>query len=129
MMVCEYGFAPMDEHYGCLINLLGRAGLLEEAHTLIESLPIKSDVTAWRSLLSAFRVYGYVALGEFIQGVLVKLKDDHPTNAMLLSGTYAIAGRLHDDTSMQEMMDEEMVREEHPIKEAGLSKIELDSQG
>lgn len=111
------------------IDLLGRAGLLEEAHTLIESLTIKSDVTAWRSLLSACRVYGYVALGEFIQGVLVKLKDDHPTNAMLLSGTYAIAGRLHDDTSMQEMMDEEMVREEHPIKEAGLNKIELDSQG
>ncbi|KAK9935170.1 hypothetical protein M0R45_022282 [Rubus argutus] len=129
MMVCKYGFVPMDEHYGCLIDLLGRAGLLEEAHTLIESLPIKSDVTAWRSLLSACRVYGYVALGEFIQGVLVKLKDDHPTNAMLLSGTYAIAGRLHDNTSIQEMMDEEMVREEHPIKEAGLSTIELDSQG
>ncbi|PRQ40809.1 putative pentatricopeptide [Rosa chinensis] len=127
MMVCKYGFVPKVEHYGCMIDLLGRAGLLEEAHNLIESLPIKSDVTAWRALLSACRVYGYVALGEVVQRVLAELNDDHPTNAMLLSGTYAIAGRLHDNTNMQKTVEGEMVREENPVKEAGLSTIELDS--
>ncbi|KAK0600346.1 hypothetical protein LWI29_013983 [Acer saccharum] len=37
----EYGFSPKIEHYGCLVDLLGRAGLLEEAHNLIKSLPIQ----------------------------------------------------------------------------------------
>ncbi|RXH69902.1 hypothetical protein DVH24_007158 [Malus domestica] len=58
MMVCNCGFVPKVEHYGCMVDLLGRAGLLEEAHKLIESLPIKTDVTACRALLSACRVYG-----------------------------------------------------------------------
>ncbi|CAB4264594.1 unnamed protein product [Prunus armeniaca] len=138
IMVCQYGFVPKVEHYGCMVDLLGRSGLLEEAHTLIESLPIKSDVTAWRALLSACRVYGYVSLGETVKRVLIQLNDDHPTNSMLLSSTYAIAGRLPDQTRTQEREDEKMVRgekfrqvrkEENLIKEAGRSTIEMDSQG
>ncbi|KAM0983925.1 hypothetical protein ACFX2I_011331 [Malus domestica] len=137
MMVCKYGFVPKVEHYGCMVDLLGRAGLLEEAHKLIESLPVKTDVTAWRALLSACRVYGYVALGESVQKVLLELNDDHPTNSMLLSGTYAIAGRLPDHiTRRQEIEDENMAGEvkfrpvrieDNLIKEAGLSSIEMDS--
>ncbi|KAJ1414226.1 Tetratricopeptide-like helical domain superfamily [Sesbania bispinosa] len=50
-MVQEYGFSPRVEHYGCLVDLLGRAGMLHEAHKLIKSLPIKGDATAWRTLL------------------------------------------------------------------------------
>ncbi|KAL6190044.1 hypothetical protein ACLB2K_036445 [Fragaria x ananassa] len=126
-MVRKYGFVPKVGHYGCMIDLLGRAGLLEEARRLIESLPIKSDVSAWRALLSACRVYGYVALGEVVQRVLAELNDDHPTNAMLLSGTYAIAGRLHDSSNMKDTVEEQMMRKENPVKEAGLSTIELDS--
>ena len=61
-------------------------------------------------------------LGEVVSGVLAKLKDDHhPTNPMLLSGSYAIAGRLRDNTYMQETMEEEIVREENQTKEAGLN--------
>ncbi|KAG4960256.1 hypothetical protein JHK87_036889 [Glycine soja] len=47
-MVQEYRFSPQVKHYGCLIDLLGRAGMLQEAHKLIDSLPIKGDATAWR---------------------------------------------------------------------------------
>lgn len=137
MMVCKYGFVPKVEHYGCMVNLLGRAGLLEEAHKLIESLPIKTDVTAWRALLSACRVYGHVALRESVQKVLVELKDGHTANSMLLSGIYAIAGRLPDHiTRVQEVEDENKTGEvkfrpvrieDNLIKEAGPSSIEMDS--
>ncbi|KAG4971277.1 hypothetical protein JHK85_037698 [Glycine max] len=47
-MVQEYRFSPQVKHYGCLIDLLGRAGMLLEAHKLIDSLPIKGDKTAWQ---------------------------------------------------------------------------------
>lgn len=71
--------------------------------------------------------------------MLINLNDDHPTNSMLLSSAYAIAGRLPDHTRRtQEREDEKIVRgekfrpvgkEENLIKEAGRSTIEMDSQG
>ncbi|GMY26021.1 pentatricopeptide repeat-containing protein At1g26900, mitochondrial [Fagus crenata] len=137
-MVSEYGLSPKVEHYGCLIDLLGRAGLLEEAHKLIKSLPIKGDATAWRSLLAACRVYGNVKLGECVMRVLANVYDEHPTDSILLSSTYAIAGRLPEERRMQEMEEENIMKEvkcksvgteeEKEIKEAGCSIIEMDSQ-
>ncbi|KAF3431440.1 hypothetical protein FNV43_RR26171 [Rhamnella rubrinervis] len=138
MMVSKYGLLPQIEHYGCIIDLLGRAGLLEEAHKLIKSLPIKDDATAWRALLSACRVFGYVALGERAKRVLIELNDEHPTNSMLISSTYAIAGRLPDLSMLQEMEEEKVMKEVKfrsvrykgkIMKEAGSSVIEMDSCG
>jgi pentatricopeptide repeat protein len=135
-MVCEYGLSPKVEHYGCLIDLLGRAGLLEEAHKLINSLPIRGDATAWRSLLAACRVYGNVKLGECVKRVLVQIYNEHPTDSILLSSTYAIAGRLPEERRMQEMKEEKIMKgvkwksvgaeEEKVTKEAGCSIIEMD---
>ncbi|CBI31981.3 unnamed protein product, partial [Vitis vinifera] len=110
-MVREYGFSPKVEHYGCMIDLLGRAGLLEEAHNLIKSLPIEGDATGWRALLAACRVYGNVDLGECVKRVLLEIFDEHPTDSILLSSTYAIAGRLPDYTRMQEIKEEKMMKE------------------
>ena len=120
-MVREYGFSPKVEHYGCMIDLLGRAGLLEEAHNLIKSLPIEGDTTGWRALLAACRVYGNVNLGERVRRILLEIFDErHPTDSILLSSTYAIAGRLPDYTRrMQEIKEEKM------MKEAGCSAIEM----
>lgn len=133
----QYGIVPKVEHYGCIIDLFGRAGLLEEAHDLIKSLPIKGDATAWRALLSACRVYGNVELGECVKGVLVGSYNQHPTDSILLSRTYAIAGRLQDETRMR-VMEKKMLRragirsvgkEDNIIKEAGYSIIEMDNEG
>ncbi|XP_050237804.1 pentatricopeptide repeat-containing protein At1g26900, mitochondrial [Mercurialis annua] len=90
-MVQAYGYSPKIEHYGCVIDLLGRAGLLEEAHDLIQRLPIRSDATAWRALLAACRVYGNVELAKRIS---FEIDDQHPADSILLSNTYAIVGRL-----------------------------------
>lgn len=130
IMVCKYDFSPNIEHYGCIIDLLGRAGLLEDAHKFIKSLPIKSDATAWRALLSACRIFGYVSLSAIVQKELLELKDEHPTNSILISSTYAIAGRVPDHIRVQEK-EELKIRsvgmEEKTTKEAGRSAIEMDS--
>ncbi|XP_017971411.1 PREDICTED: pentatricopeptide repeat-containing protein At1g26900, mitochondrial isoform X2 [Theobroma cacao] len=137
-MVQEYGIMPKIEHYGSIIDLLGRAGLLEEAHNFIKRLPIKSDATAWRALLSACRVYGNVELGECVKSVLVGFNNEqHPTDSILLSSTYAIAGRLPDQTRMQ-VLEKDMFKragirpagkEDKIMKQAGYSTIEMDSEG
>ncbi|PKI36838.1 pentatricopeptide repeat-containing protein At1g26900, mitochondrial [Punica granatum] len=122
-MVSMYGLSPKVEHYGCLIDLLGRAGMLMEAYHLIEGLPIKADSTAWRALLAACRVHGNVELGEQTKQILIERFEEHPTDSILLSGTYAVAGRLASDSIM------EAVAEEKPNKEAGWSSIDLEFSG
>ncbi|XVF03361.1 hypothetical protein REPUB_Repub04eG0254400 [Reevesia pubescens] len=131
-MIQEYGILPKIEHYGCIIDLFGRAGLLKEAHSFIKSLPIKGDGTAWRALLSACRVFGNVELGECVKGVLVGLDNEHPTDSILLSSTYAIAGRLPDQ-SRRQTMEIDTFNEAGIMsagkKEAGYSIIEMDNEG
>ncbi|GMH01707.1 hypothetical protein Nepgr_003546 [Nepenthes gracilis] len=106
-MVQVYGIAPTVVHYGCIIDLLGRAGLLGQALDLIESLPIEVDATVWRALLAACRVHGNVELGDQVKRVLTERYDEHPTDSILLSGSYAMAGRLPDDALVQEMKGKE----------------------
>ncbi|XP_054800260.1 pentatricopeptide repeat-containing protein At1g26900, mitochondrial [Prosopis cineraria] len=136
-MVREYGFLPQVEHYGCLIDLLGRAGMLEEAHKLIKSLPIKSDATAWRTLLAACRVYGNIKLGECVKEMLRKMYKEHPADSLLISSTYAVTGRLSDLPRTEGMKEADIVLEkrgtvemkrEKMVKEAGLSIIEVYNQ-
>ncbi|GAB4829177.1 hypothetical protein Ancab_018842 [Ancistrocladus abbreviatus] len=102
-MVGVYGIAPRIEHYGCIIDLLGRAGLLGQALDLITSLPVKADATVWRALLAACRVHGNVALGEQMKRMLAETYVVHPMDAILLSSTYAVAGRLLYEETMQEI--------------------------
>lgn len=135
-MVQEHGFSPRVEHYGCLIDLLGRAGMLHEALELIKSLPIKGDATAWRTLLAACRVHGDVKLGECVKDVLNNIYTAHPTDSILISSTYAVAGRISDLTKVQEMKQKNVtlgiygVHEtegESTVKEAGFSRVEIDT--
>jgi hypothetical protein len=59
-----YGIELEMEHYGCVVDLLGRAGLLGEGEELIYSMPIEPSAAAWGALLGACRRQGDVELGE-----------------------------------------------------------------
>ncbi|CAL5338453.1 unnamed protein product [Camellia sinensis] len=132
-MVRDYGLTPKAEHYGCVIDLLGRAGLLEEAYKLIKGLPSEGDAIAWRALLAACRVHGNVCLGKSVKRVLEEIYDEHPADSIILSSTYAIAGWLPNNMSVWETKGGERMREDEcrviGIKEAGCSTIEVESQG
>lgn len=116
-MVETYRFTPKVEHYGCVVDLLGRAGQLEEAYELIRNLPITSDSTAWRALLAACRVYGNADLGERVMMRLAEIGETHPADAILLAGTQAVAG------NPQKSLDNELNKAR---KEAGYSAIEIE---
>lgn len=119
-MVEVYRFIPEVEHYGCVVDLLGRAGQLEEAYELIKNLPITSDSTAWRALLAACRVYGNVDLGRLARTKLVEMGERNFADAVLLAGTHAVAGNPQ---GRQYLLDNELYKEK---KEAGYSAIEIE---
>uniref|UniRef100_A0A0D3EP42 tRNA (guanine(37)-N1)-methyltransferase n=1 Tax=Oryza barthii TaxID=65489 RepID=A0A0D3EP42_9ORYZ len=88
----QYGIQPEIKHYGCMVDLLCRAGYLEEAELLIKTMPMKADVVAWGCILAAARTQGNVALGEKAAEELSKLDPSHGASKIALSNLYADAG-------------------------------------
>ncbi|KAL5552264.1 hypothetical protein UlMin_002440 [Ulmus minor] len=95
-MKYEHGIEPTVQHYGCLVDLLGRAGLLNEALELIKSMQIKPNDVVWRSLLSACRVHGNMETGEVAARNLFQLNSQNPSDYLVLSNMYAKAQKWDD---------------------------------
>lgn len=95
-MKSEYGVEPTIQHYGCMVDLLGRAGLLIEAYDLIKNMPMKPNDVVWRSLLSACKVHQNLEIGEIAANELLQSNSKNPGDYLLLSYMYARTGRWED---------------------------------
>ncbi|OAY71909.1 Pentatricopeptide repeat-containing protein, chloroplastic, partial [Ananas comosus] len=93
LMRTEYNIPPRIEHYGCVVDLLGRAKRLEEAMRVVEEMPMRPNEVVLGSLLAACRMYGDVKTAERLMGLLVELEPGGDSNYVLLSNIYAAAGR------------------------------------
>ena len=116
-----YGIEPGVEHYGCLIDLLGRAGLLAEAAAMVKEMPMEPDTFVLGALLNACRVHGYVELARETVERLEKLGLDHSGVYVQLSNLYASANRWHHVAEVRKEMESKGVR-----KVPGCSMIEVD---
>ncbi|KAL0324168.1 UNVERIFIED_CONTAM: Pentatricopeptide repeat-containing protein [Sesamum calycinum] len=92
----EHGIEPTIQHYGCMVDLMGRAGMINEAFELIKSMPMTPNDVIWRSLLSSCKVHQNVELGEIAAGLLFQLKTQNAGDYLMLSNIYAEAGRWQD---------------------------------
>ena len=103
MMRCEYRLKPNVCHYGCIVDLMGRAGLLDEAYELVtKEMRVTPDATIWRTLLGACRIHGHVDLGERVIGHLIELKAQQAGDYVLLLNTYAAVGDLEQGSRSQD---------------------------
>ncbi|KAL5729413.1 hypothetical protein ACHQM5_002372 [Ranunculus cassubicifolius] len=100
----DYGIEAGIEHYGCMVDMLGRAGRLEEAYELITSMPIPSNDVVWGALLTACRSYANVDMGERVVKKLLELKPDEGGYYILLCDIYAAAGRQAEALKMRQNM-------------------------
>ncbi|XP_015899014.3 putative pentatricopeptide repeat-containing protein At3g13770, mitochondrial isoform X2 [Ziziphus jujuba] len=121
MAITRDGEEPEMEHYGCVVDLLGRAGRVEEALEFIKKMPFEPTAAIWGSLLGACRVHSNVEVGEFVGHRLLEIEPENAGNYVILSNLYASAGRWEDVGTIRELMKEKFV-----IKEPGRSWIELD---
>ncbi|KAK4285080.1 hypothetical protein QN277_001824 [Acacia crassicarpa] len=103
-MTNDFGVVPGEEHYACMVDLLGRAGRLCEAMKLIESMPMEPTPVVWVALLSACRVHSNVELGEFAVNQLVQLESENDGSYTLLSNIYASARRWKDVARIRSLM-------------------------
>ncbi|KAI3804440.1 hypothetical protein L1987_25983 [Smallanthus sonchifolius] len=100
----EHKIEPTQMHYACMVDLLGRAGLMDEAVEMINGLGMEPDANVWGSLLGACRIHGNIELGQWAADHLFKLKPGHSGYYMLLSNMYAEAGRWYEADKIRELM-------------------------
>nr|GMD10717.1 pentatricopeptide repeat-containing protein At1g09190 [Ipomoea batatas] len=118
-MITKYDIEPTLEHYGCMVDLLGRNGHVKEAYDLIKSMPMKPNAAAlWGSLLSALRTHGDMELAECTAKELISLEPWNSGNYVLLSNIYAEQGKWDEVEQVRELM-----RERNIMKEAGQSMV------
>ncbi|KAG8099266.1 hypothetical protein GUJ93_ZPchr0013g36550 [Zizania palustris] len=106
----EHGVEPTVEHYGCMVDLLGRAGHVEEARQLIRSMPFEPDAIIWRALLGACRIHKNVEVAEEAMAklrVLDPLGDGH---YVLLSNIYAQANSWEGVAEMRKTIKRESIQ-------------------
>ncbi|KAL5732195.1 hypothetical protein ACHQM5_004842 [Ranunculus cassubicifolius] len=118
-----YDVEPRIQHYGCLVDLLGRANLIQEAKILIDKIPMEPGIVIWSTLLAACRNHGDIETGEIAAKKLIELTPDYGGGYVLLSNLYADSYRWMDSGRTRRVMDERGVE-----KVAGLSWIEVDGK-
>ncbi|KAJ8631417.1 hypothetical protein MRB53_024740 [Persea americana] len=122
-MTERYGCEPNQEHYACMVDLLGRMGHLNEAMNLIRSMPFKPDVRVWGTLLSACKMHSETRLAEFAAEKLIEMEPKNAGNYVLLSNIYAAAGKWDGVAKMRSVLRDRGLK-----KNPGCSWLEISGQ-
>ena len=85
----KFGIQPGEDHYACMVDLLGKAGHIEEAEELISRMPFRPGVLVWQALLGACHRHGNEAVGRRAAEHALALENDDPSTYMLLCNTLA----------------------------------------
>ncbi|KAM4125184.1 hypothetical protein ACB094_01G289700 [Castanea mollissima] len=118
-----HGITPTIEHYACVVDLLGRAGRLEEAEILIKKMPMPPNEVVLGSLLGSCSVYGKLELGERVLQELVQMDPQNTEYHILLSNMYALVGKRDKADSLRQILKKRGIR-----KMPGTSSIHVHGQ-
>ncbi|KAG9458109.1 hypothetical protein H6P81_002617 [Aristolochia fimbriata] len=100
----DYSIEPGEEHFSCLVDLLGRAGRLIEAYKFIKQMPVEPGVGVWGAFLAACRTYGNAELAEVVVKHLIQLDPQNVTYYVLMANLYAEVGRWDDVLKLRKIM-------------------------
>jgi pentatricopeptide repeat protein len=121
-MVEEYHITPWMEHYGSMVDLLCRSGMLDEAFEFVLAMPVKPDPVIWRVLTGACRDHGNTSLARKVIDHVIDMDPDH-------GGNYVLASNLHAaDENWGRVVDVRVdmgVRKEMARYTTAVSKIEV----
>ncbi|KAL0391520.1 UNVERIFIED_CONTAM: Pentatricopeptide repeat-containing protein, chloroplastic [Sesamum latifolium] len=113
-MIRDYGIEPGYKHYTCMVDLLGRAGRLEEAQRFIVDMPIEPNTLVWETLLAACKVHGNHELGKLAAEKIKELQPDGAGAYVSVSNIWAEAGEWEHVLKIRGSMKETGVRKKEP---------------
>jgi pentatricopeptide repeat protein len=119
----KHGVDPWLEHYGCMVDLYGRAGRLDDAVDFIHAMPVEPHEGVWGALLNATRIHNKVELGKYAMDKLTAIESKNDAAHVLLSNIYADSQNWKGVSRVRDMMKTKGVR-----KVPGCSAIEVDGK-
>lgn len=122
-MTEKYKLQPRLEHYTCVVDLLSRSGMLEQAEKLIRCMPVKPDAIVWKTLLSACKTYKNAEMAKRIAEQVLRIDPQDSASYVLLSNTQASAKKWQNVSEVRKVMKDRNVK-----KEPGTSWFELKNQ-
>ncbi|KAL6140094.1 hypothetical protein ACLB2K_058395 [Fragaria x ananassa] len=120
-MTREYRVKPTVANYSCLVDLLGRAGRLDEAYELIKTMDVEPSSDIWAALLSACRLHRNVKLAEISAQKIFEMNPKGVGSYICLSNIYAAEKRWDDVERVRAV-----VRKKGLKKPPGCTFVELD---
>ncbi|KAJ9684980.1 hypothetical protein PVL29_017131 [Vitis rotundifolia] len=123
LMIRVHNVSPNVLHYSCMVDILGRAGLLHEAKDLIDRMPFDATASMWGSLLASCRIYRNLELAEVAAKHLFEIEPHNAGNHVLLSNIYAANNRWEEVARARNLLKESEAK-----KERGKSWIEIKHQ-
>ena len=119
----KFHIAPNLKHYASVVDLLGRAGRLEDAYEFIKKMPIDPDPAIWGALLNACRIYQNVELGELAAQHIFEMDTKSVGYYILLCNLYADSGKWDEVARVRKIM-----RENRLTVDPGCSWVEVAGQ-
>ncbi|WVZ04660.1 hypothetical protein V8G54_018006 [Vigna mungo] len=111
LIACSHGgldckFVPDIKHYGCVMDMLGRAGRLEEAEKVASQVPHEvANAVMWRTLLGACSVHNNVEIGQRVTRKVLEMERGHGGDYVLMSNILVGVGRFKDAQGLRDMID------------------------
>jgi pentatricopeptide repeat protein len=119
----DYGIEPTMDHYGAMVDLLGRAGRLNQAWDFIQKMPIKPGITVYGAMLGACKIHKNVDLGEKAAFEIFKLNPDDGGYHVLLANIYATASMWGKVAKVRTIMEKSGLQ-----KTPGCSLVEIGNE-
>ncbi|KAL5859552.1 hypothetical protein ACOSQ4_000848 [Xanthoceras sorbifolium] len=103
-MSANIDITPTIEHYSCMVDLLGKAGYLDEAWDIIQTMPLEPDATIWGALLGSCRLHRNMEFAEIAAKELFELEPYNSANYVLMMNLYAMSDRWEDVERLKDKM-------------------------
>ncbi|XP_043723379.1 pentatricopeptide repeat-containing protein At4g39530-like [Telopea speciosissima] len=117
---CKHGMVPSIEHYACMVDVFGRAGMLDRAKLLIENMPFRPDISIWNTFLAACKLHGDIALAQLAKDHILGMEGQDTTSVILMSNIYSEIGHWDDVERLRRSIKDKGGR-----KEPGLSWVQI----
>ncbi|XAR69760.1 hypothetical protein NMG60_11001470 [Bertholletia excelsa] len=123
LMKSSYRIQPGSEHYSCVVDLLGRAGRLDEALRLVHTMPAEPDGAVWGALLGACKIHKNVPLAELAFEQVIKLEPTNIGYYVLMSNIYTEADIFEGVLKIRVMMRDRKLK-----KDPGYSYVDYEGK-
>ncbi|KAG8383182.1 hypothetical protein BUALT_Bualt05G0158000 [Buddleja alternifolia] len=124
-MHSDHGLHPERQHYSCMVDLLGRAGSLDEVEELLKGTTWEVDFVIWSSILRSCRIHQSKEVGKRAAYMLMELEPENPAGWLQASNFYSDIGDFETMKRLREVLVARKMRREIGT-ESDLKPVNMD---